>query len=132
MREISKSWISDLWFFDEVDSLIKGDYQNIIVKRYLPVFSEIVKENSRLMIENNIPAIDLDHPHNSLTFLQAGVFMQRGRYIFPQKTEPDSLKGVLEIARVYQNDGSISIQEALRVCLNRLTKSVEEVIEKKR
>src|SRR3989344_5463005 len=111
-----------------IDDKIERDYERLVAERYLPVFSNIVKECADVLSEGNIPAIKLGLT-GRLNFLRTGEFMYDKNCIFPKRTGEDNLNRLLYIAKIYRESFaySCSVQTALKKCLDNLVIGVKRV-----
>ena len=85
------------------------------------------------MRKNKVSHVEICSPIIRLTFLNNGAFVLDGEHIFPQKTDEDSLNGLLRIVKLYQKrngiyDYLISTHQALALCLDDLCQRVRNAI----
>ena len=122
-----------------IDESIKRDYEKLVVERYLPIFSEVVRNNAGLLEDKAILQIKLGLPVKKLT-LCLGKFVYDGDYLFPLKKEvfPDRTKeeilnGLIRLGRIYQEnaDYRYDMQTALKMCLSDVCQSVREAVRNK-
>ena len=117
-------WQEDL---RAIDKEIERDYEKLVVRKYLPIFSDIVNDSSRVLSERNISSLQLGYAKR-LSFTKFGAFMLDGdgEYIGLGVDE------LIDIARAYQNgDYKYSFQTALKMCLSDLVGSFREAIKNK-
>ncbi len=120
-----------------IDEEIEREYDELVVRKYRPIFSRVVEENAEKLRKGHISSIEIcknEFLVSKLFFLKEAFFMKEDKYIYPRKTEEESLNGLIEIAKTYKNvyDYDISLQCALKFCMDDLTKKVGEAVWKQR
>ncbi len=112
-----------------IDYKIEVRYQELVLRGYYPVFSEVVKESAKALSDKNVGIVGLGLPVKRLSFLQNGSFLLDGEHIFPKETLEGCLAGLFSIARVYQESGyRQQLQTTLKMCLSDLVSSVKDAV----